>query len=41
VNEVLYEEYKNKYIKKSGTDDTPAWQVFADCLIMQNTISLQ
>jgi len=41
VNEVLYEEYKNKYIKKSGTDDTPAWQVFAEYLIMQNAISLQ
>jgi hypothetical protein len=32
VNEKFYEEYKNKYIKKSGTDDTPAWQVFADCI---------
>jgi hypothetical protein len=41
VNERLYEEYKNTYIKKSGTDDTPAWQVFADCLKKQNAIGLQ
>jgi hypothetical protein len=41
VNEVLYEEYKNKYIKKSGTDDTPAWQVFADWLKRQNAIGVQ
>ncbi|MCG2775789.1 MAG: hypothetical protein L6406_08950 [Desulfobacterales bacterium] len=41
VNERLYEEYLNKYIKKSGTDDTPAWQVFADCLKKQNAIGWQ
>jgi hypothetical protein len=41
VNERFYEEYKNKYIKKSGTDDTPAWQVFADCLKKQIAIGFQ
>ncbi len=32
LNEKLYDEYKNTYIKKSGTQDTPAWQTFADFL---------
>lgn len=36
VNEKCYEEYLNKYIKKYDTDDTPAWQVFADHLKQQN-----
>jgi len=40
VNERLYEEYRNRYIKKSGTDDTPAWQVFADYIKEQNEIGL-
>lgn len=41
VNERLYDEYKNKYIKTTGTDDTPAWQVFADFLKKQNAVGLQ
>lgn len=36
VNNKLYEEYLNRYIKKSGTDDTPPWQLFADYLKKQN-----
>ena len=36
VNEGRYTEYMYRYIKKSGTDDTPAWQVFADYLKKQN-----
>lgn len=32
MNDKLYEEYINRYIKKLGTDDTPAWQIFADYL---------
>jgi len=38
VSDKLYEEYINKYIKKSGEDDTPAWQKFADYLKKQNEI---
>ncbi len=38
MNEKCYEEYFNKYIKKSGTDDTPAWQIFADYLKKQDKI---
>jgi hypothetical protein len=40
VNERFYEEYLNRYIKKSGTDDTPTWQVFVDYIKKQNAIGL-
>jgi hypothetical protein len=41
VNNRFYEEYFNRYIKRHGTDDTPAWQVFADYLKQQNKIGLK
>jgi hypothetical protein len=41
VNDKLYEQYKNRYIKKAETDDASAWQVFADWLKKQNAIGVQ
>ena len=40
VNDRLYDEYMNTYIKKAGTADTEAWQVFADCLKEQGAAGL-
>ncbi len=32
IDEDAYREYKNKYIKKEGTDELPLWQIFANRL---------
>jgi hypothetical protein len=30
INEKTYEDYKNSYIKKAGSDELPFWQIFAN-----------
>ena len=30
VDDAIYQEYQNAYIKKNGTPELPFWKIFAD-----------